>query len=336
MKDTQARKWQLTINNPLEKGYTHDKLKELLGQIKSCIYWCMSDEKGLQEETYHTHIYICCKNGVRFSTLKKKFDGAHFEMAKGTSQENREYVLKTGKWANTSKEETRVDGTQEEFGECPLERQGQRNDIVDLYDMIKEGKSDYEILEENPQYLLQIEKVEKVRQTVIQEKFKNTFRTLEVSYIWGTTGAGKTRSVMEKYGYENVFRVTDYQHPFDNYKGQDVLVFEEFRSSARVADMLNYLDGYPLELPCRYANKYACYTKVYIITNIPLGQQYPQIQLDEFETFKAFLRRIHYVYEYTGDKIKKSTIRVSANGFLPVLEGEINPFEQTKLELGRC
>ena len=26
---------------------------------------------------------------------------------------------------------------------------------------------------------------------------------------------------MGKYGYTNIFRVTDYDHPFDNYKGQD-------------------------------------------------------------------------------------------------------------------
>ncbi len=32
-------------------------------------------------------------------------------------------------------------------------------------------------------------------------------------------------------------------------KGQDVIVFEEFRSSLKIQDMLNYLDGYPCELP---------------------------------------------------------------------------------------
>ena len=79
---------------------------------------------------------------------------------------------------------------------------------------------------------------------------------------------------MEKYGYQNVYRVTDYDHPFDSYKGQDVIVFEEFRSSLKIQDMLNYLDGYPCELPCRYNNKLACFTKVYIITNISFNQQY--------------------------------------------------------------
>ena len=118
-------------------------------------------------------------------------------------------------------------------------------------------------------------------------------------YIWGETGAGKTRSIMEQHGYSKVYRVTDYAHPFDNYKGQDVILFEEFRSSLPLAAMLNYLDGYPVELPCRYANKVAIYTKVYLVSNIPLDEQYRNIQKDEPESWKAFNRRIHEVRSMT-------------------------------------
>lgn len=32
---------------------------------------------------------------------------------------------------------------------------------------------------------------------------------------------------MEKYGYDNVFRITDYTHPFDNYKNQEVVIFAD-------------------------------------------------------------------------------------------------------------
>ena len=59
--------------------------------------------------------------------------------------------------------------------------------------------------------------------------------------------------------------------------------------------MLKYLDGYPLMLPCRYADKVACYTKVFIISNISLEQQYPNVQVDNPETWAAFRRRIHSV-----------------------------------------
>ncbi len=322
--DTQSRKWQLTINNPVEKGFTHDRLKEILSEMKSVIFYCMADEIG-EEGTYHTHVYIHSKNGVRFSTLKKKFDGSHIVMVKGTAQENMEYITKTGKWKNNKKAETSVEGTYEEWGEMPIERQGCRNDIADLYGMVKDGLSDYQILEMMPESLTNLDKLDRVRQILIQEEYKETFRNLEVTYIYGDSGSGKTRSVMEKYGYSNVFRVTDYTHPFDNYKGQDVVVFEEFRSSFNVSDMLNYLDGYPVELPCRYNNKFACFTKVYIVTNIPLTKQYPVIQHDHPSTWLAFLRRIHKVVQHKNGSIVNRKMVVTDDDFQIV---DDTPFDE--------
>ena len=82
MGDIQSRKWQITINNPVEKGYTHDSIKQTLAKFKSCVYWCLSDEIGGLTQTQHTHVYMACSSAVRFSTLFKRFEGAHFEVAK--------------------------------------------------------------------------------------------------------------------------------------------------------------------------------------------------------------------------------------------------------------
>ena len=302
-KDTRSRKWQLTINNPIDKGYSHDEIKDILNGLPKLLYWCMSDEVG-ENGTYHTHVYFALGDAIRFSTIQKLFDGAHFEMANGTSQQNKDYFFKEGKWAKDKKKDTNLPATHEEFGEMPIERQGARNDLHDLYDMIKQGMSNYEIMEIEPNHMMNIDKIERSRQIIREEKYKNEFRQLDVRYIYGDTGVGKTRGIMEMYGYTNVFRVTDYQHPFDNYKGQEVIIFEEFRSGLKIQDMLNYLDGYPLELPCRYANKIACYTKVYLITNIPLERQYEEIQRTYKETWNALLRRINRIINMS-DKITK-------------------------------
>ncbi len=106
---------------------------------------------------------------------------------------------------------------------------------------------------------------------------------------------------MDKHGYGCVYRVTDYNHPFDRYASESVLCFDEFRSSLMIGDMLNYLDGYPISLPARYANRVACYEEVYIISNIDLREQYPNVKTTEPATWKAFLRRIHNVIEYKAD-----------------------------------
>lgn len=306
--DSRSRKWQITINNPAEKGYTHDKIKEILGQFNSVLYWCIADEVS-ESGTYHTHIYLVASNAIRFSTMKNRFDGAHFEIARGTSAQNRDYVFKLGKWIADKKRETSLADTHAEWGAIPVERQGARNDLADLYDMVKQGMDNYEILETTPEHMLSIDKIERARQVVRENEYRTIFRELNVTYIWGKPGSGKTRSVMEKYGYEHVYRVVNYKHPFDGYRGQEVICFEEFRGNLEIGEMLNFLDGYPLELPCRYANKIACYKTVYLISNIPLDAQYGGIQYSEPATWQAFLRRIHKVIEYRPDgSIREKTL----------------------------
>ena len=180
--DSQSRKWQITINNPVDKGYTHDRLKEILAGMKSVIYWCMADEVG-ENNTYHTHLYIQGRGGINFSTVKKRFDGGHFEMAKGTAMQNKEYVSKTGKWEKDKKHETCVEGTFEEWGEMPVERQGARNDLADIYSMIKEGMTNYQIVEQVPDVMFRLDKLEIVRQAIRDEEFSEKWRDLYVEYI---------------------------------------------------------------------------------------------------------------------------------------------------------
>jgi len=218
------------------------------------------------------------------------------------SAENKDYILKAGKWKNTSKTETSIAGTFEEYGTCPPDSKGIRHDLSELYQMIADGLTNAEILAQNQDYILQIDKLEKIRMILLTEKYKDTVRlNLEVIYISGATGTGKTRGVLENNGYSNVYRVTDYKHPFDNYNGQPVIAFDEFRSSLPIKEMLMFCDIYPIELPSRYTNKYACYNKVYIISNWALEKQYREIQKEDTETWEAFLRRIHRVVIYDKD-----------------------------------
>lgn len=324
MADSQSRKWQITINNPSDHGLQHTAIRDTLLGMK-LIYWCMSDEVG-DNGTYHTHIFLCSRGGIRFSTLHKRFPGAHLEIAKGTSQENRDYITKSGKWEKHKKHETQVPDTFEEWGDIPSERPGARNDLADLYAMVKDGLNNYEILEQMPDVMFKLDKLDLVRQSLLDVQFVNTWRNMDVTYIYGATASGKTRSVMERFGYTNVYRVTDYLHPFDTYMGQDVVLFEEFDGSLPLLDMLKYLDGYPLVLPARYSNKQACFTKVFFATNIPLADQYKQLQRDSPETFHAFLRRIHHVYRYTGSKVLQYNIVFLSDGFRVLLEGEVTPF----------
>lgn len=301
-KDTQSNRYQLTINNPLEHGYTHDKIFETFrDNFRTFQYLCMADEIG---SSPHTHVYIHFSSRVRFTMVKKYFPEAHIEKCKGTASDNINYIKKCGKWENDKKHGTKVEGTFEEYGDRPPDSKGKRGDMTELYQMVAEGMTNAEILAENQDYILLLEKIDKLRTMLLMEKYKNQRRTeLKVTYICGATGTGKTRGILDKHGDANVYRVTDYAHPFDSYQCQPVIVFDEFRSSLKISDMLNLLDIYPQELPARYANKYACYETVYILSNWELEKQYREVQDSSIRTWKAFLRRIHEVevYQESGE-----------------------------------
>lgn len=308
--DTQALMYLLTINDPIKKGYNHQQIFEIFHKnFKTMVYLCMADEKG---SMFHTHILAVFSSRVRFSMIKRYFPEAHVDRCRGTISDNVAYINKTGKWEHDSKHGTKIEGSFEEFGTQPPDSKGKRHDMSELYQMVLDDMTNAEILAVNQDYILQIDKLDKVRTTILTERFKDTVRLdLEVVYISGATGTGKTRGVLEKNGYSNVYRVTDYLHPFDSYNCQSVIAFDEFRSSLKLKEMLLYCDIYPIELPSRYSNKFACYNKVYIISNWALEKQYSEIQKEDKESWQAFLRRIHKVihYEDTGEVIVYNSVK---------------------------
>ncbi len=300
--DKQCDRYQITINNPLIYGFPHNQIKEtLITNFKTLQYFCMADEEC---STFHTHIFVCFTSRVRFSKVKKHFPKAHIEAVKGSVLDNINYIKKSGKWENDVKHGTSIENSYEEWGESPSDNKGKLKHMEELYKMILDGWTNAEIIARNQDYILQIDKLDKLRTLILTEKYKGTRRLdLEVTYCYGVTGSGKTRGVLDEFGDSNVYRVTDYLHPFDSYNCQPVIVFDEFRSSLMIKDMLNYCDIYPLELPARFSNKYACYTKVVIISNWSLEMQYNEIQTHDKETWKAFLRRIHKVKVHSKDEI---------------------------------
>lgn len=299
--DTQRNAYQLTINNPMDSGMDHIAIKkELIENFTTLRYFCMADEVG-EQGTPHIHIYVNFTSRVRFSTLKKHFPTAHIETAFGNVQANIDYIKKQGKWEDTDKAETRIEGTFEEWGKVPVQK-GKLMDMEELYQMIESGYTNAEILSVNNDYILNIDKLDKVRTMLLTEKFKNTRRyDLKVIYISGATGTGKTRGVLDEHGDGNVYRVSDYKHIFDSYNYQPIIAFDEYRSQIPLSDMLNYCDIYPIDLPSRYANKYACYNLVYLISNWGLEEQYPEVQKNNPASWKAFLRRIKEVRIYEDD-----------------------------------
>lgn len=335
--DKRSRKWVIEINRPIEKGFTHEVIKDRLAQIKNLEYWCMCDEIGLKNKKYHTHIYLYRSTAIRWSKIEKLFKGGHWVIARGSSQQNRDYIRKEGKYLNTDKAETNLKDTFEEFGVMPNEQQGRRNDLHNLYSFIKDGMTDYEILEEDANYMTKLDTISRVRETLRYEEFSNRTREVTVEYWYGKTGTGKTSTILYRYGFNNVYVVDDFRHPWDGYKGQDVVLFDEFNASCYdISQLLRWLDRYPVQLPCRYNNKQACYTKVYFTSNRSFEEQYKFLRLENLDIFNALLRRFtcFKVFGENGNLEEYADYDSYISRWQPVtkLEAEM-VFRQEKMDL---
>lgn len=250
-------------------------------------YFIFQREKGKEKGTEHFQVFLQFTIGKRFDTIKNLFPKAHIENVKGSNIQARDYC---------SKNDTRI-GEVYEFGDFAEERQ--RTDITAFYDLIKSGATNSELQVLFPSLFFKFYRnIEMLRQEFVFEEYRTKLRFLEVVYIYGPAGTGKTRYVFEH--EKDFYRITNYDNgAFDNYKGQKVLVFDEFSSSYfKITDMNNFLDIYPLDLPSRYFNKVACYEKVYIISNLPLSEHYKNVQENKPELWQAFLRRIHKVLKF--------------------------------------
>lgn len=289
-KPKKLRNWMITVfdskvNDPKGDPLAFDKHLQALSNNPDVRYICYQVEDS-EDKNKHYQIYIEYNKPQVFNVAKSHFhETAHLEGRKGSRQQCRDYCMK---------EESRVHGPYE-FGVWI--ESGQRVDLERMVTMVREGATDYQVMEENQSGYARYHKhLDKCRQVELESKFASSWMPKQVTYISGTTGCGKTRYVYDRHGYESVFRITNRSNPFDGYAGQPIMVFDEFTSSAwTITDMLVYLDGHPIILPCRYADKVACYDTVYIISNDPYEWQYQGVQENNPTRYAAWDRRINDV-----------------------------------------
>jgi hypothetical protein len=283
--------------------HTPEQLLETLETLPNIIYGIFQIEKATDTGTIHYQGYIHFSQRVRWGTLRKIFIEKDLHRLNfsnrikySTPQNASDYCKKV--YDKESGKQTKLTPDIYTFGDLPeyKNEQGKRNDLIEFFEKVKSGATDRELLESDiTKFALYKKNIDIVRVEQQRDKFANNIRDVEVNYIYGETGLGKTKFIFDKHGFENVYIIDDYKNPFDTYQGQDVIVFDEFRSNFDISRMLRWLDIYPLTLPARFNNKQACYTKVYLTSNISLINQYVEIQNTEPETYKAFCRRIHQI-----------------------------------------
>lgn len=293
-KDPYCRKWLFTCNNPQDHEWSIEKIIEILENWKAVEYWCIGEEVGVENQIPHIHFFIKGKGQIYASTIEKKFHGINRKMVNGTILDNRTYCFKDGKYIGTEKGKLHNYESNRESGPPPEEKgRGFRTDIADMYSMIKEGLSTYDIIEANPTNITRLKVIEETKELLRQKEFRNKRRLdLKVEYWQGDSRVGKTSAILDMYGDDKVYIIEDGIYPWDGYQGEDIVLFDDFRCDKYHIDvLLRWFDVYPLRLPNRFQNKTACYTKVYLTSNVPFEKNYWHVQKDDPKTWEAFCNR---------------------------------------------
>lgn len=211
--------------------------------------------------TGHLHIqgYVRFMERVRVQKAKQLLGvpNAHFEMCKGTEEQNRAYC---------TKEESRAPGPSGEHGTYDAkEGQGKRTDLQTFQAAASTGELTlHQVAVDHGSLLIKYPNGVKTYLAAIQEQAP-AVRPIKVIWMWGPTSQGKTYRVFQQ--HPNVYTVTS-PHPWDSYERERVILIDEFNEKEWDMTTLNrVMDQYRYELPCRYSNKSAHWNLVIVCSN---------------------------------------------------------------------
>lgn len=281
----------VTINGP-EDTVWDLSLWEQFVLTAGADYCCVQLEVAPTTLRRHCQGYIHFpKSGRRLPAVQRMFlavlgvHGAHFEAAKGSPKQNREYC---------SKPDSAVPGSFVEYGVLPI--QGARNDLVVLADMARDGASMLSIADAQPGNFLRYHRGLQELQRLATSAPRNPENTVEVLWLFGPTGTGKSRWAFENYPDAYVKMNNKW---WDGYLNEDTVIIDDYRPNlCTFQELLRILDRYPMRVEMKGGSTELSATR-FVITS----SQRPEVLWGgrTEEALGQLLRRISSVTSFSQD-----------------------------------
>lgn len=275
MSNERSRDWCFTLNN-----YTDEDIA-MLDNMSSTTQYIIYGKEVAETGTNHLQGYVYFADAKSFSKMKKTLpSGSHIEKTKGTPQQASEYCKKENNYV--------------EYGALP-EKQGKRNDIKKVKELIEQGKTMSDIIEVSTSY-------QSLRTAELLYKYKEKPRNYKPNVIWihGPSGTGKTRLAYEM--FPDVYRKTNSSGKwFEGYDGHKNVLFDDIKDTSREywAFLLEALDRYECRVECKGASRQFLGQNI-VCTSICR----PDLLYFHFNEAKELMRRIDKVIDieiYLGE-----------------------------------
>lgn len=255
--------------------FTLPKTEELSPeqQANKISYVIIGFERG-ESGTEHWQGYIEFKSRVRFGIVRGLLPGSHIELRRRTGQQASDYCKKEGKWIEWGRI-SEVDSTR-----------GQRTDLEEVKALIDTGASSLAVAEEHFETWA---RYYKAFDRYIGMRNPKQLRTeLEVCYLWGSAGVGKSRLAMTKDPDAWISSYANLQW-FDGYEGEETVVLDDYRGECSDSFILRLLDIYPMRVPVKGSTQVWRARKIFITSNSPPEELHANVS-------QAWKRRIHKTF----------------------------------------
>jgi len=266
---SRSRNWCFTLNN-----YLPDE-ERLLADV-DCKYLIYGRETGEETWTAHLQGFISFKHMKSLAQMKKLLTRAHWEIAKGSVEQNITYC---------SKQDTNpfIKGTppmsQKEKGDTEKERWKK------IIQLAREGALE----EEDPKVYF----LHKRTADALRSECRPPAQEKEVVVFWGPTGTGKSRDAWTQAGLD-AYPKDPRSKFWDGYRGEKFVVVDEFRGGIDIAHMLRWLDRYPARVEVKGSSRPLLMEKVWITSNLHPKDWYPELDQETKDALMRRLRVVHY------------------------------------------
>lgn len=227
-----SRNWRFTLNNYIDDE--HRKLRDLVDtyQIKYIVF---GKEVGEETHTPHLQGFISFHNPKTFDQTVKFLGNKriNIEMTKGSEEENRAYCTKDQDFF--------------QWGVCPI-RQGKRNDIEAVRDVINNGGGMREVVQVATSY----QSIRFAETLIKYAPLKERTEPPLVKWYYGPTGTGKSRQAYSECPINDLWVNSNTLQWYDGFCGQHYVIIDDFRASQILFSFfLRILDRYPLMVPVK-------------------------------------------------------------------------------------
>jgi len=298
-----AKRWCFTINFGRESGQGNGEALEWAGKMEPIeepvryrIYQIEAGNSG----TVHYQGYLECSSSRSLRQLKRLpgYHRAHFEVARGTREENIKYC---------SKEESRIEGPFVEGK--PGGKQGKRSDLDRLKDVLLRGGDDRDCIEVSFGSFVRYHRgLDRVRNCIRGKRSAKP----TVLVFFGPSGSNKTRRAHEA-GQGKVYW-KDNSKWWDGYQGEETVIWDDFDGdSFPFRDLLRVTDRYPVRGQVK-----GSYAELTFSAIIFTADRHPRYWYDIGEMeYRQLERRINYVVEFKMEdaKLPAQPIVVPAENF---------------------